>query len=206
MKPLIDRFICLVEDLTDNIIAAGRLPIGPCLTITAEIVNDRPGIKDICVTEPVSVVPLAQLFVFFLSMVIGCHFLNFLSGKAKVRTVLPVEYGIDCQIVQTAENTLLSDTQNAGEEAEGQMLIVFKAAGKQVSHEEDDIVIKALHVALLDRSVVFVDDNDWGGTMMFMQHLGKDPERISKLRQGSFLFDDFSEIAFVRVRACPGCV
>lgn len=47
--------------LADNIVAAGRLPKSPGTTSMIKIVDNGPGVKNVCLPEPVSVIPVANL-------------------------------------------------------------------------------------------------------------------------------------------------
>ena len=49
------------------------------------------------------------------------------------------------------------------------MRIVFQTAGEQVSHESDDRVVETAHMALLNGSVIFVNDDDGGNIMVLMK-------------------------------------
>ena len=75
---------------------------------------------------------------------------------AEVGAVFVVQNGVDGQVIHPTEDTLLGHPQNAGEEAEGQVLIILEPAGKQVPHKPDDLVVIVLLIALLDRGVVLV--------------------------------------------------
>ena len=49
------------------------------------------------------------------------------------------------------------------------MRIIFQTAGKQVAHKVCDRFIKSVHVALLNRCIIFVNDDDGGCAIVFMQ-------------------------------------
>ena len=78
------------------------------------------------------------------------------GGEAEVGAVFVVQHGVDGQVIHPAEDALLGHPQNAGEEAEGQVLIILEPAGKQVPHKPNDLVVTVLLIALLDRGVVLV--------------------------------------------------
>ena len=80
--------------------------------------------------------------------------------QAKVGAVPAIEDGVDLQVVEPAEDALLRHTEDTGQEAVGQMRVVLQAAGEQIAYEPDDVLIETTGVALLDRCVVFVDDDD----------------------------------------------
>ena len=57
---------------------------------------------------------------------------------------------IDLQIVQAAENTFFCDTENASQEAVFQMLIILEGTRKQIADEQNNIVIEAAGMTLLN--------------------------------------------------------
>ena len=103
-------------------------------------------------------------------MIIACDFFALINRKAEVFTVFRVQNRIDCKVVQSAENAFFCYAQNAGEKPIGQVFVIFQPTGKQVAHKSDDFVVKALDVSLLDRRIVFVDDNNRRNTVIFVKH------------------------------------
>ena len=103
VKFLVNRFISFTENLTDNIVATCGLPISTRLTIVAEVVDNRPGIKYLGITELISIVPRADLFVFIFCFIVLCHFLNFFGGKSKILAVFAVYNGVDGEVITARE-------------------------------------------------------------------------------------------------------
>ena len=117
-------------------------------------------------------------------MVISCHFCDLISGEAKVFTVFSIKNGIYDQIVQSAENTFFGDTENSGKKAVSQMAVVFKACAEKISHERDKRFIKTFHIALLNRCVVFINDNNCGFLIVFVKHFRKQFQGRNNIRCG----------------------
>ena len=113
MQTLVNFIIGIFKNLADNIIASGGLPESFRFAIVAEIIDDRPRIEYVGITEAITVVPFADLGVPITRAVILCHLPHFFRRKAEVVAVFFIENGVDFQIVQTAENTLLRYTENA---------------------------------------------------------------------------------------------
>ena len=99
--------------------------------------------------------------------------LYFVVGKAEILAEAVVHNGIHRQIVQPAENALLGHTKDTGEETEGQVTVVLQAAGEEVSHKQDDLIVKVTGMTLLDRGVIFINDDDRCDPMMLMEHSGQ---------------------------------
>ena len=95
------------QHLADNIIASGGLPERFGTTLVIEIANYRPRIKNLRPTKAIAVVPVAQLGIFFAGTVVFSHLLHFIGSKAEIFTVPVIQNGIDLQIIQSTENTLL---------------------------------------------------------------------------------------------------
>ena len=106
------------QDFPDHGIAAGRLPVCARLTLVAEIVDDRPRIEDIGVAEAIAVVPFAYFRILVFGLVILRHGLDFLVREAEVFAVSVFEDCVDLRVVQPAENALLGDLENPGQESE----------------------------------------------------------------------------------------
>ena len=103
-------------------------------------------------------------------MIIACDIFDFICRKTEVFAVFRVQNRIDCKVVQPAENAFFCYAENACKEAVCQVLIVLQSAGKQVAHKPDNFVIKALDMSLLDRRIVFVDNNNRRNTVIFVKH------------------------------------
>ncbi|MGN1142146.1 MAG: hypothetical protein ACI4TF_13165, partial [Oliverpabstia sp.] len=50
------------------------------------------------------------------------------------------------------------------------MGIIFESTGEKITHKKDDIIVKMLAVFLLNRSIVFVNNDNRCSLMVFMQH------------------------------------
>ena len=130
-------------------------------------------------------------------------------SEAEILAEALVQHGIDGQIVQAAENTLLRHAQNTREIAVRQMLVILEAAGKQIPHKGDGLVIEALRVSLLNGNVVFVNDDDRRDSVMNVQHLREHQKRVHQLAFCGFSRDDlliirpFAGAAFVTVGQFP---
>ena len=75
----------------------------------------------------------------------------------------------------------LAPPQNAGEEAEEQVLIILEPAEKQVSHKPDDLVVIVLLIAPLDGGVILVDDDNGRNGIVLVQHSGQVQQCRSQL-------------------------
>ena len=125
-------------------------------------------------------------------MIIACDLFDFICRKTEVFAVFRVQNRIDCKVVQSAENAFFCYAQNAGEKPISQVLVIFQSAGKQVAHKSDNFVIKALDMSLLDRRVVFVDDNNRRNTVIFVKHhrqISKSDRQLNRCsRAGKYFF------------------
>ena len=178
VKFLVDGFIRFSKNLTDNIVATCGLPISTRLTIVAEVVDNRPGIKYLGITELISIVPRADLFVFIFCFIVLCHFLNFFGGKSKILAVFAVYNGVDGEVIKTAENAFLCYAENTREESVGEMFVILETAGEKVAHKADNFVVEPFDVSLLNRSVIFVYDDNGSDTVILVEHTGKICQRI----------------------------
>ena len=118
-------------------------------------------------------------------------------GKAEILAETLVQNGVNSQVVQTAENAFLRHTKDAGQVAVRQMLVILEAAGKQIPHKGDSLIIKAQHVSLLNGNVVFVNDDDRRDSVMNVQHLRKHQKRVHQLALRGLSCDDFLVIRFL---------
>ena len=50
------------------------------------------------------------------------------------------------------------------------MLVILKAARKQVPHKLDDLVVVVLLIALLDGGVILIDDDNGRNAIVPVQH------------------------------------
>ena len=57
------------------------------------------------------------------------------------------------------------------------MLVILQPARKKIADKEDDLIIKASQMTLLDRRVVLIDDDDRRCAVKFVEHLGKHLQR-----------------------------
>ena len=165
----------------DNIVAAGGDPEGPRLALVAEVVDHRPRVENFRLAEAVAVVPLAYFIELIVSTVVFRHLHHLVGGEAEVGAVFVVQHGVDGQVIHPAEDALLGHPQNAGEESEGQVLIILETAGKQVPHKPDDLVVIVLLIALLDGGVILVDDDNGRNGIVLVQHSGQVQQCRSQL-------------------------
>ena len=163
----------LRQHLADDLVAAGGLPERLGAAVVVEITDDRPGVEDLTVSKTVAVVPIAKLLVLLRHPVIGRHLLDFLRGKAKVFAVTILQDRVHFQIIEAAEDAFLGNTEDAGQKTVAQVTVVFQATGKEVAHKADDGIIKAIHMALLDGCIVFINDNNGRDTVMLVQQTGQ---------------------------------
>ena len=180
-QTVINLLVRLGKHFPDNIVAAGGDPEGPRLALVAEVVDHRPRVENLRLAEAVAVVPPANFVVLIGSAVVFRHLHHLVGGEAEVGAVFVVQHGVDGQVVHPAEDALLCHPQNAGEEAEGQVLIILEPAGKQVPHKPDDLVVIVLLVALLDGGVVLVDDDNGRNGIVLVQHSGQVQQCRSQL-------------------------
>ena len=135
----------------------------------AEISDDGPWIENFRTAKAVTVIPFAKLLILFGGAVVCRHLSDFGGGEAEVLAVPLIQNRVYFQIVQTTKNTFLRDTQNTAQKTVVYMRIIFQTAGKQVAHKVYDRFIKSVHVALLNRCIIFVNDDDGGCAIVFMQ-------------------------------------
>ena len=167
---------CRSQHLTDDVVASGGLPKCFGTAVVVEVSNDRPGIKNLGITEAVPIIPIAELLILIRCAVVFRHLTHFVRGETKILTITFIQDGVDFQVVQAAEDTLLCNTQDAGQEAIAQMRIVLQTAGKQIAHKSNDSIIETVHMSLLDGSIVFVNDDDGGNIMVLMKQQRQCPQ------------------------------
>ena len=78
-----------------------------------------------------------------------------------------LHYCVDFKIVQLAEDAFFGYPEYACHETVGQVFIVFERTGKQIADERDNVFIVSAGIALLDRRVVFIDNNNRFDSMLF---------------------------------------
>ena len=74
------------------------------------------------------------------------------------------------EVIKTAENAFLCNAQNTCEKTVGKVGIVFKRAGKQITHKTDNLFVVSGSVTLLDRCVVFINDDYSRLSVVFVKH------------------------------------
>ena len=77
------------------------------------------------------------------------------------------------------------------------MRVIFQASGEEIAHETDDLIVIAESMSLLDRSIVFVDDNDGGNLIVGMEHPGQIQEDHGHIRFTGCPFQDIFKVFFV---------
>ena len=161
---------CFFQDFPYDRIITGGLPECFREALFIHIINNRPRIKDFAVSETIPVIPFLCLFQFFGSTIADQHFLYFFLCKTKIGAEAVIHDGVDLQIIHTAENTFFGDAKDPREKTVGKMRVIFKCTGKQVPDETDDFLIITGFMTLLNRCIVFVDDNDGSFPDMLMEH------------------------------------
>lgn len=161
------------EDFPDDVIAAGGQPECFGAAVVAEISDDRPGIENVGAAEAVTVVPLANLLIFFRCIVVPCHLPHLVGGEAEIPAILLVQNGIDHQIVQAAEDTPLCHTEDTSEEAIAYVRIVLQTTGEEVAHEAGGLFVEAPHMSMMDGDIVLIDDDDGCHIVVDMEHPGQ---------------------------------
>ena len=121
---------CRSQHLTDDIIASGRLPECFGTAVIVEVPNDRPGIKNLGITEAVPIIPIAELLILIRCAVVFRHLTHFVRGETEILAITFIQDGVDFQVVQAAEDTLLCNTQDAGQETIAKVRIIFQTAGE----------------------------------------------------------------------------
>ena len=71
------------------------------------------------------------------------------------------------------------------------MRIILQAAGKEVAHKANNLVVVAERMALLDWGIVLVDDDDRGNPIMGMEHPGQIQEDHGHIRFAGRPLQDF---------------
>ena len=110
MEFFVDAFIGIRQDFTNDFIISSRLPKCPGLAFVAEIIDDRPGIEDFCLTKFVSIVSGANFIIFIFGMIIPCHLLDFFGSETEILAVFVIKDCVDLEIVQSTENTFFGHT------------------------------------------------------------------------------------------------
>jgi len=167
---------CGSQHLTDDVVASGGLPKCFGTAVIVEVSNDRPGIKNLCITEAVPIIPIAELLILIRCAVVFRHLTHFVRGETEILAITFIQDRIDLQVVQAAEDTFLGNTQDAGQETIAKVRIVLQTAGEQVSHESDDRVVKTAHMALLNGSIIFVNDDDRCDIVVLMEEQRQCPQ------------------------------
>ena len=78
------------------------------------------------------------------------------------------------------------------------MLIILQAAREKITHKKDNLVIKVLHIALLNRNIVFIYNNNRRNTIMLMQSQRQISQRIRQLRFISIALLQTQESFFIK--------
>ena len=170
---LIDVLVCLGNDLTNDLIAAGGQPECFWFAAAVKVVDHGPGVEDFRFAKPIAVIPFADLIILLRHRVVRRHLLHLVRGKSEVCAVLVVQNRIDGDVVESAENALLGNAKDTGEEPKGEVRVILQASGEQVAHEANDLVVVTKGMPLLDRGVVLIDDNNGCNLIMGMEHPGQ---------------------------------
>ena len=146
------------------------------MAVVIEVSNDRPRIKNLGIAKTVTIIPIAELLILIRCAVVFRHLTHFVRGETEILAITFIQDGVDFQVVQAAEDALLCNTQDAGQETIAQMRIVLQATGEQIAHKSNDSIIETVHMSLLDGSIVFVNDNDGGNIMVLMKQQRQCPQ------------------------------
>jgi hypothetical protein len=82
------------------------------------------------------------------------------------------------EVVEAREDALLGHAQDAGENTLEQVGIVFQPARQEVAEELHRVVVVAVDVAGVDGRVVFVDEQDHGLAVVFMENPAQERQRL----------------------------
>ena len=96
-----------------------------------------------------------------------------LSEAEFVGELIGLEASIGNEIVQPAEEALLSHAQYAGKHALIEHLVVLEARAEEAAHEADHLVVVAVEPSLQQGRVVLIDEEHHRGIVMAMQQLAQ---------------------------------
>ena len=99
--------------------------------------------------------------------------MHLLLGEAEAVGKGVVEDGIDLQVVEAGEDALLRDAQDAREHAEAAVLAVLHRAGEEIAEELERLLAETMGRRVVDRRVVFVDQDDGARSIVRMERRGE---------------------------------
>ena len=180
-EAFVDFVVCFFNNLTDDVVASRGKPKCSRLTVIAEIVNNRPRVKNIRLAEAVAVIPFANLVELIRSTVVRRHFFYFVCSKSEIFAVFIIEDRIYCKVIQPTENAFFGNAENTCEETECQTLIILETAGQKITHKRDNIIVETVCVTALNWSVILINDDNSTLTVMFFQHFRQIQQRPLKV-------------------------
>ena len=80
------------------------------------------------------------------------------------------------------------------------MLVIFENAGEKIPNKEHNIIIKAAGISLLNRRIIFINDDNRFCSMILMQHFGQHHQGQHKLIAGGLAGDHLMEEILIGIR------
>ena len=194
LQTFIDICTGFREHFSDDLIAAGGLPIGTGTAVIAEVIDQGPGIENLIFAKTIPVIPFAEFIIMIGCAVVCGHFPHLLRRETEVSAVFLIQDGVDGQIIESTEDAFFRHTENTGHKTEGKMSVVLQSPRKQIAHEKDNLIIKAFAVSLLDWRIIFVDDDDRSRQIVFMKHFRQRQEGTCQFCFRCFPVHDTAEI------------
>ncbi len=115
--------------------------------------------------------------------------LYILRGKAKLRCKPVVCDGEDLQVVQSCKDALFCNAETSCQDSKLQVVIGFKRLAEQVPYQGDHFVVIAVVPRLVQRNVIFVNQENYFLAIMLPEQAGQGVKAVSKhiIRHGIHL-------------------
>ena len=186
--------VCIIiigfQNLLDYRIGRSLHPIRHSLAIITKVIDYRPGIKNLRVAKFIVVIPGLKLRQFIRLLIISSHLLYLAGRKAKELTELFIQHRKNSNIIKSAKNTFLSNTQNTSHYNLSGVRIILQSRREEAPDKLYSIIIIAINKALLNRRIVFINDNNRSLLMMLMQHSAKCLQAEDIFHIASLIFDN----------------
>ena len=130
----------------------------------------------------VAVVPSSDFRQAVLASQIMRHLGDFLRREADDVVIARAQDRADIEVVEVAENAFLSHTQDASQHSKCQIVIALERTAEQLLQEGNAFPIKTILPSLLDRCIIFINEQDDLPPIMLTQHLHQESQRRRKAR------------------------
>ena len=115
---------------------------------------------DVRIAEVIAVVPRPHVLQGILHAIVGQQLLYIRFRKAEIFVIARIRDGIHLEVVDPREDALLRDAQAACHHREEQIRVGFERFAEEAPQEGYHLVVVPIDVSLVQRNVVFIDQQN----------------------------------------------